>query len=463
MFQRFRWQIFALACLVLAVSVLLPAPAELGQEGLRCLGIFTACCLLWVTGVLPLAVTSLAVLALLPLLGVLPADRAFALFGNRAVFFILGALVLAASMISTGFSTRLALLMVTRFGRNSRVFLLGVLLSSAFLSFWTPAPAVAAMMFPVILQVVHALKLPPIRSTYGKALFLALAWGSAIGGITTLLGGARNPLAIAILYQTTGETIGFFEWMEVALPLSLTLLAVTAVILDRLAANDRVDITPCREILAERLKEVGPLSLAEKRLAWIGLITILTWMFLGQRIGLAQISLLSAVLLFVFRVTDWAAVEENVNWGIIIMYGGAVALGAALVESGAAHWLAAQLVAHALLPPVIIMLVLATVTILLTEGISNSAAVAVVLPIALSLAQLTGIPGGKMTMFAVALPAGLAFCLPMGSPPNAITYSAGYYKLRDILILGLVLKAIGLAIFAALMIWVWPHMGLALD
>jgi sodium-dependent dicarboxylate transporter 2/3/5 len=462
LFFRFRRQIFALVALILAVSILLPAPAELGTAGLRCLGVFAACTLLWLTGILPLAVTSLAVLALLPLLGVLPPDRSFALFGNRAVFFILGALVLAASMISTGFSSRMALHVVTRFGRSSRVFLLGVLLSSAFLSFWMPEHAVAAMMFPVVLRVVHALDLPPIRSRYAGALFLALAWGSVIGGITTLLGGARNPLAIAILYQTTGETIGFFEWMRVALPLSLTLLAVAAVILDRFAAGDRVDIAPSREVLRQNLADTGPMSKAEKRLAWIGLATVLAWMFLGHKIGLAQISILSAVLLFVFRVTDWAAVEENVNWGVIIMYGGAVALGTALVESGAAHWLAVQLVSNALLPPLLVMLVLATVAILLTEGISNSAAVAVILPIALSLAQFEGFSGGKLTVFAVALPAGLAFCLPMGSPPNAITYSAGYYRLRDILVLGLVLKAIGLLVLVALMVWVWPRFGLTL-
>jgi sodium-dependent dicarboxylate transporter 2/3/5 len=291
-------------------------------------------------------------------------------------------------------------------------------------------------------------------------VFLALGWGSVIGGIATLLGGARNPLAIAILYETTGETIGFFEWMQAAVPLSLALLAVTAVLLDRIGARDRVDIAPCRRLLEARLAEAGPMSRQERRLAWIGVGTVLAWMFLGHHLGLALISVLSAVLLFVFRVTDWGAVERNVNWGIIIMYGGAVALGSALVQSGAANWLANQLVAHALLPPVLALVLLATVTLLLTEGISNSAAVAVVLPIALSFARLEGIASAKLTVFAVALPAGLAFCLPMGSPPNAITYSAGYYRLRDILVLGLVLKAVGLAVLVALVLWVWPHFGL---
>ena len=130
------------------------------------------------------------------------------------------------------------------------------------------------------------------------------------------------------------------------------------------------------------------------------------------------------------------------------------------MDSGAARWLAIQLVSSSLLPPVLVLMILAAVTIFLTEGISNSAAVAVVLPIALSLADYEGISGGKLTVFAVALPAGLAFCLPMGSPPNAITYSAGYFRLRDVLLLGMFVKLVGLALMLASMIWVWPHLGL---
>ena len=460
MFQRHRTALFLLGVAMLLASVAIPAPEGLGTEGFRCLGVFATCVLFWVTNVMPLAVTSLAVLALLPLLGVLSPDESFALFGNRAVFFILGALVLAASMISTGLSSRLALLMVSRFGRSARTFLLGVLLSSGFLSFWMPEHAVAAMMFPVVLEVARVLELEPRKSRYGAALFLALAWGAVIGGIATLLGGARNPLAIAILYQTTGHTVEFFEWMRAAVPLVLVLLAVTAFLLDRMARRDPVDIEPCREVLHRKLQEAGPLSAAEKRLAWIGGATILAWMTLGHTVGLAQISILSAVLLFVFRVADWPSVEENVNWGIIVMYGGAVALGSALVESGAAHWLAVLIASHGALGPVALLLGLAAVTIVLTEGISNSAAVAVILPIALSLAEYRGIHSDRLVVFVVALPAGLAFCLPMGSPPNAIAYSSGYFRLRDILILGMFLKLVGLALMLVLMIWVWPRFGL---
>lgn len=447
--------------LLLVLAYVAPAPDALGERGLRCLGVFAVCVTLWVTGVLPLAVTSLLVLALLPLMEVMPPDEAFALFGNRAVFFILGALVLAASMISTGLSARLAVLVVSRFGRSSRSLLLGVLLSSAFLSFAMPEHAVAAMMFPVVLQIAHALELQPGRSEWGRAVFLALGWGAIIGGIATLLGGARNPLAIAILYETTGESIGFFEWMRAAVPMALILLAFAAFFLDRIGSRENVDVAPGLALLRQRLQDAGPLSPEERRLAWIGGLTVLAWMFLGHEIGLAIISIVSAVLLFVFKVTDWTSIEEHVNWGIIIMYGGAVALGSALVDSGAAHWLATQLVQNELFPPFVVLAVLAFLTLVLTEGISNSAAVAVVLPIALSLAEIEGIGSAKLTVFAVALPAGLAFCLPMGSPPNAITYSAGYYRLRDILLLGIALKVIGLGVLLALMTWVWPSFGLS--
>ena len=139
----------------------------------------------------------------------------------------------------------------------------------------------------------------------------------------------------------------------------------------RLAAKDPVDFSPCRKILERKLRDRGPLSQAEKRLAWIAVATVVAWMTLGHQLGLAQISVLSAVLLFVFRVADWQSIEENVNWGIIVMYGGAVALGTALVQSGAAHWLAVQIVSYTVFQPLVVLMFFAAVTIFLTEGISR--------------------------------------------------------------------------------------------
>jgi len=188
-----------------------PLPEGLSESGLRALGIFVVCLVLWVTSVLPLMITSLLAIIMLPLSGVMPANKAFALFGNEAVFFILGVFILAACLMKSRLSTRLALGMLRRFGHTPRALLLSIYLLNALMSFFMSEHAVAAMNFPIIVEIVGVLRLQKLRSNYAKALFLSMAWGTTIGGVATLLGGARAPLALGMVKEATGQTFTFLE------------------------------------------------------------------------------------------------------------------------------------------------------------------------------------------------------------------------------------------------------------
>ena len=154
------------------------------------------------------------------------------------------------------------------------------------------------------------------------------------------------------------------------------------------------------------------------------LLTVCSWIFIGNTIGLAVIAILSAVLLFMLNVLKWRDVESNVNWGIILMYGGAIAIGSALASTGAAEWAAMTVLDNLTLTSVIVVLILPLIAIFLTEAISNSACVAILIPIGFSIGDIVGISPIIM-VFLIAIPSGLAFILPMGTPPNAIAYSAG--------------------------------------
>ncbi|MCP4421127.1 MAG: SLC13/DASS family transporter, partial [Chloroflexi bacterium] len=204
-----------------------PNPEGLTCNGKKALAIFVLCVIFWVSQVIPLMITSLLAIILFPLLGVLPAEKTYSLFGNQAVFFILGAFILASAVTRTGLSNRIALMFLKWFGHSPKILLLGVIVLSAFSSFWMSAHAVAAMMFPIITAIALSLELKPGESSYGRSLFLGMAWGCGIGGVATFLGGARAPLAIGMLHDTTGESIGFFKWMLATLPAVITLLAVT--------------------------------------------------------------------------------------------------------------------------------------------------------------------------------------------------------------------------------------------
>ena len=165
----------------------MPTPEGLNPEGQQALAVFALCVSFWVLNVLPLMITSLMAIALIPLSGVMSSAQAYAFFGNSAVFFILGAFILAACIMKSGLSTRLSLIFLKRFGRTPTTLLVSIFLLNAFMAFWMSEHAVAAMNFPIIVEIVAVLGLRPFRSNYGKALFIAMAWGSTIGGVPSVL------------------------------------------------------------------------------------------------------------------------------------------------------------------------------------------------------------------------------------------------------------------------------------
>lgn len=446
--------------LVLAVIFTAPPPDGLSIEAKNAIGIFVMAIILWVTNALPLSVTGLFVIALLPLLNVMSSKEAFSLFGNKAVFFILGAFILTAAMLKTGLSKRIALLILSKFDSTPRKLVGGIMVTCAFLSFIMPEHAVAALMFPVVAVIASSLDLEPLDSKYGSFLFLSLAWGAIIGGVGTLLGGARNPLAIGLLKESTGLEISFFEWCVAVVPIVFVMLAVGFIVLNIFFKIDIADVKPAKSALKKELESIGKMTAYEMKAGAIMLLTIISWMFLGNAVGLAVIAILSGVSLFMFNVLDWDDVESNVNWGIILMYGGAIAIGSALAVTGAAEWIANVVLDNIILTPLVVVLVISLVSIFLTEGISNSACVAILIPIGFSLGDVVEIHPIAM-VYIIAVPSGLAFILPMGTPPNAIAYSAGYYEIREILLPGLILNLTSWIVFIIMVFTYWPLIGIS--
>jgi sodium-dependent dicarboxylate transporter 2/3/5 len=433
-------------------------PAGLDRPAQLALAVFGLCVFYWVFDVLPLMITSLLAIVLLPLTGVLPAKEAYAQFGNEAVFFILGAFILAAAMMKSGLSARLALLMLRRFGHRPTSMLLGIFLLNGFMSFLMSEHAVAAMTFPIIAEIVRSLKLGP-SSNYGKAMFLSMAWGTTMGGVGTLLGGARAPLAIGILKEVTGESYSFTQWAVANVPLSLALLAVGWIVLRVFFPIELTDVTAAERVVEERLLRIGRVSLQENAIALIMVVTVIAWIMLGEEFGLANIALAGVVSLFVFGVVEWREVENHVNWGLILMYGGAICLGSALNKTGAAEWVAQNTIAQWATGPLSVILMISGVTILLTMLMSNSAAVAVIMPVGIALAAQFGIDTRLMAPL-VAVPAGLDFALPIGTPANAIAYSSGFLRVREMLIPGLTITVLSYVVFNLLVWFYFPLLGI---
>jgi sodium-dependent dicarboxylate transporter 2/3/5 len=214
---------------------------------------------------------------------------------------------------------------------------------------------------------------------------------------------------------------------------------------------------------------LGPIQGRERRLAGLMLATIAAWIFLpglsdrllGFRIEIGVIALVGGVLVFVLRIASWKDVQDYVNWGVIVMYGGAVALGAAVGDTHAMDPLAAWIVKVFGTNQWMMVIVVATVAVLLTETISNAAVVSLMLPVVFGMSHELGIPPLAM-MYLVVVPAGLAYCLPMSSPPNAIAFSSGYYGIGEVVRRGIWLNLLSLIVFL-LSVWLyWPLVGLKL-
>jgi len=431
-------------------------PQGLDAAGWSALVIFFLCLVLWVTQLLPLAVTSMLGLALLPLLGVMSAGEVFSFFGNPAVFFILGAFMLAAGAMQSGLSERTALLVLNRFATSPRKLLLTMLLLPAGMACLMPEHAVAALFLPMVWEIVRSLGLRP-GNRYAQSLFFAMAWGAIIGGVVTLLGGARGPLALALSEELTGSTFSFLDWTLAAAPIAAGVLAVSAVVLLKVTPFASMDIKNARERITLRRLELGDLDLKAYTMAALLALTVLAWMFAGHASSLAGIALISVVVMFALRLVGWEAMERHVNWGVVLMYGGAIAIGKALTVTGAAVWLA-----HAMVPGSLVGLALLTLlaflTLLFTEGVSNAAAVAVVLPVAMPLANAAGIDP-VMAALAVGIVSGFAFMLPMGTPPNAMIFGTGYVRSSSMLRYGAILSLAALTMFLLTAAFWWPVLG----
>ena len=456
---RNHYTILALAFVLAGLVGFGPAPESLAQPAQRVLGIFTLCAILWVTGIIPLQITSILAIILLPMLKIMPSSEAFALFGNSAVFFILGAFILSAALIDCGLSTRMTCLALKRFSSSPKALRNAILFRSAFMSFWMSEHAVAAMFFPIVMGLVTAFGLKPKVSKFGQSFFFALAWGCVIGGIATYLGGARNPLAAGILFSETGIQVSFIGLLQASFPLVVIMLGLAWLVLQIGFPEEPVDLARAREQLELEQEKIGPLSSREIKIGTVSLLTILAWIFLFTFFSLASIALFSVAVLFMFRLVGWQEIETNVNWGIILMYGGAIALGSALHSSGASAWVIAQTLGDLALTPLQLIILLGALSMALTEFISNAAVVSVMMPIGLALARSHGI-APEAIMLAIALPSGLSYMMPMGTPATAIAYSSGFMTSKDFIKHGLLMICLSLSAFSLVAWLYWPVIGL---
>jgi len=458
--DRLRREIL-LAVFFVAFFILtsIEGPADLSDEGYKVLCVFFLCVSLWTTNLIPLSITSLLAIALIPMMGIMDAAEVYSFFGNKAVFFILGVFIMSAAMIACGLSARLSIWVIDNWGDSPSHLLTAIYFLSAFCSCFMSEHAVAAMMFPIVLEIVNALNLSKEDSSFGKGMFFALAWGCIIGGTATVFGGGRVLLGVEILEKTAHETsIGILEYTQLSFPMVIILFICGWVALKLSFSLDVKDIEPVHRILQKKLEVMGAVSIKEKGIAGVMFLTLIAWLFFSEDLGIANIALVAIVLLFVLNLINWKMVEEHVNWSIILMYGGAICLGEVMSKSGAALWLAKHAFEGTSYSVPVFLLIVAVLSAVLTNFMSNSAVIAVLLPPALSMSDTYGVSFSMVAM-TVILTSNFAFMLPIGTPASAIAYSSGFITIGDMARTGFSLSLLGMIAFAMLLFFYWPMIG----
>ncbi len=439
---------------------LAPLPAGLSPAGKTAFAVWLLCTTLWITNFVPFGVTGLLAVALLGLTRAMTPAEAYAAFGSSAVFFLIGIFIIAGALVHSGLSKRCALWFLSKFERSPYAFANGMMMAAAFGTVWMPNQATTAMLFPIAVEVALALRLRPTESNYAKTLFLSLAWGALIGANASFLGSSRAALALGMLQQSYGLGISFSRWMLAGLPVVLLGVLVTPIVLRLSFAKENVPFAAAREVLEHEVSKLGKLT----RDHWITLgilfLTIGSWIVVGGRqIDLAVIALLGAVLLFAAGVLKWENVERHIHWNIVLMYGGAIALGVLIDKSGAAKWLLDATLGDTHISPLIAVAGAGVVALLLSEFMSNAAAVAAVLPLAFTLGDRVGASPIAMCL-ATSFGAGLDFMFPISTAPNTIVFASGYLRTRDLIKAGSIMTIGCILILVIVIRYWWPIIGL---
>ena len=438
-----------------------PTPDGLSGEGQAALAVLSLCITWWVLNPVALPVTSLMGLALLPALGALPTSDVFALFGNPSVFFVIGVFLVAAVMHRTGLSARLTVHGLRRMSKSEDILCYGVLGLSWSLCAVVVSHAVAAIMLPIVLQIIRALDLGP-QSRTARRLLLSMAWGTVAGSNLTLLSSARATLALD-LYSNwranaglDADPIGFMAYASGAAPVALCSAVAAAIVLRIAFPPEGLDIAPALKRLDEQVQELGSMDRREWITLGVVVSMVLAMILAGPR-WLGVVALIVSGTLFLFQVLRWEDAERYVNWGVALMYGGAIAVGAALDRTGATAWLAREVLPDTMGPWTTVALI-AILAALLTEVVSNAAVIAVILPIALPLAVEAGLDP-HLLVWLVPLSAGFAFVLPTSTPAMAMVFGTGYLRVRHTTIGG-VITVVSWASLLALAAFLWPLLGL---
>ncbi|MCQ8185262.1 SLC13 family permease [Parvularcula maris] len=467
---------------VLFALILLAGPPEgLSFEALVTLALLALMAIWWMTEAIPIPITSLLPLVVLPAFGVRSISEASAPYADRIIILLLGGFIIAKSVERWHLHERLALLTVRRAGTKTAGLILGFLVASAALSGWISNTATTIMLMPVALSVAYSLGAEEkARSPLAVALALAVAYGASIGGLATPVGTPTNLIVMGALENTGAASISFDQWMRFGVPTVLLMIpAAWGVLLLSGGRALKVEGDP-QAVVKQRLDALGPWTTPEIRTLIVFSVVAFFWIFRRAFIqdltlfgvqpfaGLTDhvIAIAGAIAMFLVpagcrkdrageMLLDWDT-AERIPWGVVLLFGGGLSLAAAITATGLGSYMAGLMGGVMDMPGLVIAAFFALFVIFWTEITSNVATAAALMPVVIAVAASAGVEPVVLAV-PVALAASCAFMFPMATAPNAIAFATGEVTIPRMARIGFVLNLAGLLIITLIGAYLVPR------
>ena len=470
----------------LSENFLISNEAILTPEGRLSLAILFFCVFLWVTEPIPFHITGIIGMIAMTFARIVDINTGRIAtfddivrlgFGHNTIVFFIGVLTLSTVITKSGIGKRIAMFILTITGNKSSNVLLGFLIAGTVISFFITDMAVAAMLMPIAKSLCEEEKLVPLKSNFGRALLIGVAWSATIGGSGTPAAGGANIIAFDMIRNTLGYDLGFLEWMMYGVPAAMVMLIPGWLLLLLFFKPEMKYLSRTKEQFVEEFKALGPMSRNEKSTAVIFFVTVTLWIagdfispLIGINIGAALPAFLCTVLFFLPGVTDykWKEISNDISWESVILIATGIAMGMTMFNSGAAAWMAETFLGglfamHPFMQITIAVFVVSLIKVILS---SNTVTASIIMPviIAMVVSRLDAgmyIPVmGLGLIFPVAISLSFCFILVTSAPTNVIPYSTGYFTMMDFAKPGIIMTVISSVLMAVVMLGIGSLTGL---